>query len=404
MKLTDVKVRNAKPKGKQYKVFDGDGLFLQVMPNGSKYWRCKYRFADKEKTLALGVYPEISLLGARSSHLEARKTLANGIDPGQQRKAQKQADTDKVNTFEVVAREWYNKFSPPWAPGYSRTVLSRLERDVFPWMGNRPIIEIDAQEVLRTLRRVEGRGAIESAHRIKTLCGQVFRYAVATGRANRDHTADLKGALTPNQVKHFAAITDPKKLEPLLKAIDGYVGGFVVKCALWLQPLTLLRPGELRHLEWAEVDLENAQINIPGEKMKMGEPHIVPLSVQAVAILKELEPLTGKSKYVFPNERSFARPMSENAVLAALRYMGFGKDIMTGHGFRATARTILDEVLQQRFDIIEHQLAHAVQDPNGRAYNRTAHLEARRTMMQLWADYLDGLKAGAEVIPLRKQA
>jgi len=212
MKLTDVKVRNAKPKGKQYKVFDGDGLFLQVMPNGSKYWRCKYRFADKEKTLALGVYPEISLLGARSSHLEARKTLANGIDPGQQRKAQKQADTDKVNTFEVVAREWYNKFSPPWAPGYSRTVLSRLERDVFPWMGNRPIIEIDAQEVLRTLRRVEGRGATESAHRIKILCGQIFRYAVATGRANRDHTADLKGALPPAEKKHFAAITDPKNL------------------------------------------------------------------------------------------------------------------------------------------------------------------------------------------------
>jgi len=404
MKLTDVKIRNAKPKSKQYKVFDGDGLFLQVMPNGSKYWRCKYRFADKEKTLALGVYPEISLLGARSSHLEARKALANGIDPGQQRKAQKQADTDKVNTFEVVAREWYNKFSPPWAPGYSRTVLSRLERDVFPWMGNRPIIEIDAQEVLRTLRRVESRGAIESAHRIKILCGQIFRYAVATGRANRDHTADLKGALPPAEKKHFAAITDPKKLEPLLKAIDGYVGGFVVKCALWLQPLTLLRPGELRHLEWAEVDLENAQINIPGRKMKMGEPHIVPLSVQAVAILKELKPLTGKSKYVFPNERSYARPMSENAVLAALRYMGFGKDTMTGHGFRATARTILDEVLQQRFDIIEHQLAHAVKDPNGRAYNRTAHLEARRTMMQLWADYLDGLKAGAEVKPLRKQA
>jgi len=402
MRLTDVKVRNAKPREKQYKLFDGDGMFLQIMPNGSKYWRYKYRFADKEKTLALGVYPEISLLEARSKHLGARKTLANGIDPILQRKAQKQAQTATENNFEVVAREWHGKQLPTWAPGHADTIIARLERDVFPWLGQQPIIEITAPDVLKVLRRVESRGAIETAHRIKTVCGQVFRYAVATGRADHDPAADLKGALPPAKKKHRAAITEPNKFADLLRAIDGYEGSFSVKCALQLQALTFVRPGELRHAEWQEIDFDAAQWNIPGEKMKMKEPHIVPLSVQAVNILNELKPLTGRGRYVFPNGRTLARPLSENGVLAALRALGYTKEQMTGHGFRAAARTMLDEVLQQRVDLIEHQLAHAVKDPNGRAYNRTAHLPARREMMQLWADYLDGLKAGAKVVPLVK--
>jgi integrase len=249
---------------------------------------------------------------------------------------------------------------------------------------------------------VESRGAIESAHRIKSVCGQIFRYAIATGRADRDPAADLKGALTPYQTKHMPAITDPAKFADLLKAIDAYQGSFVVRCALQLQALTFVRPGELRHAEWSEFDFDALQWNIPGPKMKLKLPHIVPLATQAIAILEELKSLTGRGRYVFPGGRSMAKPLSENGVTAALIALTY-KDIMTGHGFRAAARTMLDEVLQQRVDLIEHQLAHAVKDPNGRAYNRTSHLEARRIMMQLWADYLDGLKAGAKVIPLSKQ-
>jgi len=408
MRLTDVKVRNAKPKGKQYKLFDGDGLFLQVMPNGSKYWRYKYRFDKKEKTFALGVYPEISLLEARSSHLEARKALANDIDPAQQKKAQKQAQADITNSFEVVAREWYGKFLHTWTAAYAETILYRLETYAFPFIGEKPIIEVTAPDVLRVLRHIESNGALVTAHRMRGVISQVMRYAISSGYADRDPAADTKGSIPHAKEKHMAAITDPVQFGGLLQAIDGYQGSFSVKCALQLQALTFVRPGELRHAEWSEIDLDAAQWSIPGEKMKLKEPHIVPLSVQAVNILKELHPLTKRGRYVFPNGRTLERPMSENAVLAALRYLGFGKDekteivIMTGHGFRAAARTMLDEVLQQRVDLIEHQLAHAVKDPNGRAYNRTAHLPARRVMMQLWADYLDGLKAGAKVLPLVK--
>jgi integrase len=282
--------------------------------------------------------------------------------------------------------------------------MRSLERNVFPYIGNHPIAAIKAPELLAVLRRVESRGALETAHRVRTICGQIFRYAVATGRAERDTAADLRGALPSPKEKHLAAITDPAKVGGLLRAIDGYQGGFVVQCALRLAPLIFVRPGELRHAEWSEIDFDNAVWNIPAAKMKMKEPHLVPLSRQAIGILKELLKLTGKSKYVFPSARSFSRPMSNNAILAALRRMGFEKDEMSGHGFRAMARTILDEVLQVRPDYIEHQLAHAVRDPNGRAYNRTAHLPERRKMMQLWADYLDGLKEGAKVIPLQRKA
>ncbi|MDY0187585.1 MAG: integrase arm-type DNA-binding domain-containing protein [Syntrophus sp. (in: bacteria)] len=400
--LSDMKVKTAKPKDKPYKLSDVDGLYLLVTEKGGKWWRFKYRFDGKEKLLSMGTYPEISLADARKRRDEARKLVAQRVDPGAIRKAQKQAETDETETFEVIAREWHTKFSPTWAPRHAVTVMSRLEHDMFPWIGKRPIAEIKAPELLTVIRRVENRGVLETAHRIRIIAGQIFRYAVATGRAERDPAADLKGALPPKRVKHHAAVIDPKDVGALLRAIEGYTGHFVVKCALRIAPLVFVRPGELRHAEWSEINFDEATWNIPGGKMKMKEPHLVPLCRQAIEILKDLQPLTGSGRYVFPSARSFARPMSNNAILAALRRMGYSKDEMTGHGFRAMARTILDEVLQVRPDFIEHQLAHAVRDPNGRAYNRTAHLSERKKMMQTWADYLDGLKVGAKVILFRK--
>jgi len=401
--LSEIKVRTAKPKEAEYKIFDGGGLFLLVTPSGGKLWYFKYRYDKTEKKIAFGPYPEISLADARQRRDETRKQVANGIDPGAVRKAMKQAETEETETFEVIAREWHIKFATTWTSGHAATIMGRLERDLFPWIGKRPIATIKAPELLAVLRRVESRGALESAHRIRTIAGQVFRYAVATGRAERDPAADLRGALPQPGEKHHAAITDPKEVATLLRAIDGYQGHFVVKCALRLAPMFFVRPGELRNAEWREIDLDEAVWSIPKHKMKMKQDHIVPLSNQAIEILTELKELTGASIYVFPSGRSFARPMSNNAILAALRRMGYDKDTMTGHGFRALARTILDEVLQVRPDFIEHQLAHAVRDPNGRAYNRTAHLTERKKMMQKWADYLDGLKAGAKVIQLRER-
>jgi integrase len=399
--LSDMKVKTAKSKNKPYKLYDNDGLYLLVTEKGGKWWRFKYRFEGKEKLLSLGTYPEISLSDARRRRDEARKQVAQGIDPSNVRKAQKLSSTQETETFEVIAREWHARFKSTWSEGHASTIMDRMERDLFPWIGKRPIAEIKAPELLAALRRVESRGALETAHRIRTIGGQVFRYAVATGRAERDPSGDLKGALPQPQEKHRAAITEPTEVAKLLRAIDDYSGSFVVKCALKIAPLVFVRPGELRHMEWTELDFENAQWNIPAGKMKMKEPHLVPLSTQAIEILKEVEKLTGSSRYVFPSGRSFGRAMSNNAILAALRRMGYEKDEMSGHGFRAMARTILDEVLQIRPDFIEHQLAHAVRDPNGRAYNRTAHLNERCKMMQTWADYLDGLKQGAKVLPFR---
>ncbi|MEA5112931.1 MAG: integrase arm-type DNA-binding domain-containing protein [Geobacteraceae bacterium] len=399
--LSEIQVRNAKPKSRDYKLMDGYGLFLLVTPSGSKLWRLDYRFGGKRKVIAFGAYPAVSLADARHRRDEAKILIANGVDPGEVRKAKKAAiAAETENSFEVVAREWHTKFSQSWSSSHAETTMKRLLLDVFPVMGARPIDDIKAPELLAMLRRIESRGALETAHRVRTICGQVFRYAVATGRAERDPAADLKGALPPYKKSHLAAITDPKEVAPLLRAIDEYKGSFVVKCALQLAPLVFVRPGELRQAEWAEIDLDAGEWNIPAERMKMKVAHLVPLSRQAVAILRELEPLTGRGRYVFPCHRSFARPMSNNAINAALRRMGFDKDEMTGHGFRAMARTILDEVLQVRPDFIEHQLAHAVRDPNGRAYNRTAHLVERKKMMETWGDFLDGLKSGAKVIRL----
>lgn len=410
MALTDAKVRNAKPGEKQIKLYDGDGMYLLITPTGGKWWRFKYRFGGKEKLLAIGTYPEISLIEARGRRDDARKLVAHGTDPGEAKKAKKAAANEAgANSFEVIAREWHRKFSPTRSDSHAYWVLRRLEQYVFPAIGTTPIADLKAPDVLKVLRRIE-EVALETAHRVKFVCGQIFRYAVGSGRADRDPTADLKGLLPPRSQKHHAAITEPKEVAGLLRAIDGFNGTFTVKSALKLTPLVFIRPGELRQAEWSEIDLETAEWNIPIERMKLkkrikddrrGEKHLVPLSAQAVEILKEQKELTGQSKYVFPCARSFARPMSNMAVNAALERMGY-KGEMTAHGFRAMARTILDEVLESRVDLIEHQLAHAVKDPNGRAYNRTAHLAQRRQMMQKWADYLDGLKAGAKVLPFKK--
>ncbi|PLK47042.1 integrase arm-type DNA-binding domain-containing protein [Uliginosibacterium sp. TH139] len=405
MPLSDTAVRNAKPSDKPVKMADEKGLFLLLTPAGGKWWRIKYRYGGKEKLLSLGTYPDVSLKEARDKRDEARKLLANDIDPGAQRKAQKAAGEEKAaNSFEVIAREWYAKFSAQWTPNHGERILRRLERDLFPRLGSKPIADIKPPELLETLRKIEGRGAVETAHRAMQNAGQVFRYAVATGRAERDPTSDLKGALPPPKETHLAAITKPAEVAALLRAIDDYKGFYTTRFALRLAPMVFVRPGELRQAEWAEIDLDAAEWNIPAERMKMREPHLVPLSTQAVSLLRELHAHTGRGRYLFPSARTTARPMSDNAILAALRRMGFAKDEMSGHGFRAMARTILDEVLGVRPELIEHQLAHAVRDPNGRAYNRTAHLPQRRAMMQEWADYLDKLKAGAEIIPLHGNA
>ena len=399
--LTDMKVQKSKPQDKPVTLFDGGGLFLLVTPSGGKLWRFKYRYDGKQKLLALGAYPEVSLADARHKREDARKLLASKNDPGAVRKAQNQANTQKSETFETIAREWFQKFSQRWKETHSSRIIRSLERDVFPWIGTQPIAEIKAPELLAVLRRVETRGTLDTVHRIRTICGQIFRYAVASGRAERDPSGDLKGAIPPPQEGHMAAIIEPAKVGELLRAIDGYQGSVAVQCALKLAPLVFVRPGELRNMEWVEIDFENAQWNIPSAKMKMKEPHIVPLPTQALALLTAIKSLTSASRYVFPSGRSFDRPMSNNAILAALRRMGYTKDEMSGHGFRAMARTILDEVLQVRTDYIEAQLAHRVRDPLGRSYNRTHHLNERRKMMQTWADYLDGLKVGAKVIPFK---
>jgi integrase len=405
--LTDTAIRKAKPGPKPTKLRDGGGLYVQLNPDGSRWWRWDYRrpVTGKRNTLSLGTYPKVSLADARGRQAEARRLLASGIDPGEHRKAAKVAGVEKAaNSFEVVTREWLGK--QKWVESYRCKVVAWMDNDVFPWIGGRPVAELAAPDFLRVARRIEERGAIESAHRIMQNCGQVMRYAVATGRADRNPVADLRGALAPPMERHHAAITDPRELGGLLRAIDGYAGDASTRAALRLAPLVFVRPGELRHAEWSEIDLDAGEWNIPAHKMKMREPHLVPLSSQAVAILRDLQPLTGHRQYVFPGGRSPKRPLSDNALTAALRRMGFDKETMTAHGFRATARTLLDEVLGWRPDLIEHQLAHAVRDPNGRAYNRTSHLAERRKMMQAWADYLDALEAdtGSTVVQFKPKA
>lgn len=400
-KLTDLAVKNVSPKEKPFKLADGRGLYLEVMPNGARYWRLKYRFGGKEKRLAIGVYPDVSLKDARKAALIARDELAKGNDPVDLKRQDKLARaTGAASSFKAVSEEWVAKEAPHWSDSHVKRVGWLLERNLFPYLGHRPIADITPPELLAALRRTESRGVIEAAHRAKQLAGQIFRYAVATGRAERDPSQDLKGALASPKVKHHAAITDPKAVGNLLRAIDGFTGTPVVMAALKLSPMLFCRPGELRHMEWTEINWDEERWEIPAEKMKLRLPHIVPLCQQALDTLRELQPFTGRGRFVFPSARGASRPMSENAVRAALRSLGFTNDEMTPHGFRATARTILDEVLGYRVDWIEHQLAHAVKDANGRAYNRTSHLPERKKMMQGWADYLDSLKTSSNVIPV----
>ena len=400
--LTVKAIEAAKPRQKPYKLFDGKGLYLEIMPTGSKLWRIRYRIGEKDRRISIGDFDEVSLKEAREEHSKVRKQLRQGLDPVAVRRAERTAK--QVDTFETVAREWYAQQSRVWAPSHGNRVIRRLEKDIFPRLGSRPVNEITAPEVLAVLRTIEKRGAHETAHRVAQNVGQVLRYAVATGRAERDASADLRGALAPTKVKHFPAITEPAELGALLRAVDGYQGQPMTALALRLVPLVFVRPGELRTAEWAEIDLETATWIIPASKTKTKQDHIVPLSRQAVEILRELKTMTGTGRYVFPSIRGNSRPMSDNTINAALRRLGYDQEEVTGHGFRATARTMLDEVLNERPDIIEAQLAHRVVGPLGRAYNRTTYLAERRAMMQRWADYLDGLKEGAEVIPFPRQA
>lgn len=405
MALTDTFIKQVKHSGAKAgdKHADGQTLYLLVSATG-KYWRMSYRCDGKQKTLALGVYPAVSLAKARKRRDEARELLADGIDPSEAKHDAKQAKAiAAANTFEVVARAWIVKTAAERSDSTKIKITAWLENDVFPYIGNRPITTIKPLDVLTTVQRMEARGAIDSAHRVKQLCGQVFRYGVSTGLIERDITADLKGALATATKTNHPAITEPKQAGGLMRAIFDYNGHPAAVAALKLAPLVFVRPGELRSAEWIEIDLDAAEWCIPGSKMKMKKDHLVPLSTQAVEILRGLHPLTGDGKFVFPSLRSKAC-MSENTINAALRGMGYSKEVMTGHGFRAMARTIMDEVMGERVDLIEHQLAHAVKDPNGRAYNRTAHLPARREMMQRWADYLDKVRKGADVVQLRGTA
>ena len=389
MPLTNLKVTKAKPKEKPYKLADERGMYLLVQPKGGKWWRLDYRFQGKRKTLSLGTVPDVSLKEARRKRDEARSILEDGADPSYYRASAKAVSED---SFEAVAREWFEKYRGQWAKSHAVKVLSRLEKDLLPWVGSRPIDAIEPPELLRVIRRVENRGALETAHRIQQIASRVFRYAVATGRCNRDPTADLKGALPPNRSNHFATITDPKEIGELLRAIDGYQGSLITRCALQLAPLVFVRPGELRHAEWREISLNNAEWRLPPAKMKMRRDHIVPLSRQALSILEELNPLTSSGTYIFPSVRSVARPMSENTINGALRRLGYSKAEMTGHGFRSMASTVLNEHNWNR-DAIERQLAHVEGNSVRAAYNYAEHLEERRRMMQWWADYLDGLKS-----------
>lgn len=412
MPLTDTAIRKAMPGPKTRKLSDGKGLYLELSPAGGRWWRLKYRIAGVEKRISLGTYPETSLKVAREKMEEARALVAQGIDPSQVRKVAKQeaAQQDELaqreaqglplhGSFESVAREWFDTRKDEWAPTYAQKIIRRLEADVFPWLGKLPVQQITPPMVLEVLRKAESRGVIETAHRVLETCGQVFRFAVATGRIESNPARDLKDALRRPMVQHFAAITEPKRFGELLRAIDSYRGTPVVCAALRLMPMMLLRPGELRQAQWDEIDLPAATWTVPAARMKRekvgkiyGKPHIVPLPMQAVAIFDALKPLTEHSPYVFRGERSAQRPMSDAAINAALRTLGFAAEEVTGHGFRASARTMIVERLGIAESVVEAQLAHSVRDNLGRAYNRTEFMGERVRMMQQWADYLDTLR------------
>lgn len=399
MPITHVAIVNAKPREKPYRLFDGRGLYLEVSPSGGRWWRFKYRINGREKRVSLGVFPDVSLSEARGALDDVRRQLRAGLDPAEEIKNKKKAAAPDAppsgDTFETVAREWFAKHSPAWAPGHGDKIIRRLELNIFPWLGAKPIADIKPLELLGVVQRIEQRGANETAHRALQNCGRVFRYAVATGRAERDISRDLLGALAPVVERHHASIVEPKAVGALMRAIDGYAGSLVVRCALRLAPLVFVRPGELRMAEWGEFNLEEGEWRIPASRMKMRAPHFVPLSTQAIEILRELYPLTGDKRFVFPGERSRDRPMSNNTVNAALRRLGYSSDQMTGHGFRSMASTLLNEQGWHP-DAIERQLAHQEQNEIRAAYNYAKHLPERRKMMQAWSDYLYQLRNASD--------
>lgn len=411
--LSDKAIQKAAKEG-QKRLSDGDGLYILFSVKGASHgWRFDYSFNGRRKTLSLGTYPDTSLALAREKANQFRELVAKDIDPSEHRKTVKtevkqtleasrriEEGLPAIGSFEDVAVEWFkNVHTAKVSAVHSERTLIRLKQDVFPWIGAQPISTVQAPKLLEVLRRIENRGAIETAHRARQACSQIFRYGIAVGHCERDPASDLKDALQPVVVKHHAAITDPKQLGGLLRSIDDYTGYPTTRAALQLAPLVFLRPGELRQAEWTEFDLDEGMWTIPATRMKRskqqklsGAPHVVPLSKQALAVLEDLRPLTGTGIYVFPSPRSKSRPMSENGVLSALRRMGYEKDEMSGHGFRATARTMLSERLGIPDAVIEAQLAHSVKDSLGRAYNRTEFIDQRKEMMQSWADYLDTLK------------
>lgn len=409
-KLNDKAVSAAKPGEKDYKLADGDGLHLLVKTNGSKLWRLKYRIAGKEKLLSFGQYPVVSLKNAREWALEARKLLAAGLDPMQVKKeaqiaaiASASAPAEALETVEAIAREWFEKFSPQWVDSHASKIIRRLERDLFPYFKGVGINTVKPIELLAVLRRVEARGALETAHRLLQNCGQIWRYAVSTGRAEYDVTVSLRGALPPARETHLGAITEPSEIGKLLRNIDEYKGSEVVRHALKLAPLVFVRPGELRQSKWEEFDLAEKLWLIPAGRMKAKRPHVVPLSDQTAAVLQELRKVH-ESEYLFPSPQSATRCLSDNGILSAIRRMGYMSEEMTGHGFRAMASTNLEQ-LGYDVRLIELQLAHVDQDQVRAAYKRETHmlrLEERKKMMQHWADYLDGLRAGAVVLPFKK--
>lgn len=402
MPLTDAKIKAAKPKDKDYTLNDGEGLSLVVNPKGRKWWRFRYQMNGKRTMLSLGAYPYISLQDARLKRGDLKTLIAKGHDPSLKRKEKKRR-ASASEAFEAISREWFQKNLAGWSERYAKTTIERLEKNVFPFIGKRPISDLGVKEMLSIVQRCENRGAVETARRVRRIMSQVFRYAVAAGKAERDPAADIKGVIPPpRKVKHHSSITDPKKVGPLLRAIDEFSATLVVHCALRLAPLVFVRPGELRQAEWHDIDLEACEWRIPEEKMKGGSPHIVPLSKQAMDILTEVYQLTGPSGYVFPSIRTASRPMSENTINVSLRRLGYDKDEMTGHGFRSMASTLLNEHGWHR-DAIERQLAHTPKDKVRASYNYAEHLQDRKRMMQAWADYLDSLKSGGKVVPLFAQ-
>lgn len=402
MRLTDTATRKAKPKDKPYKMADGGGMYLEVMPNGSKYWRMKYRYAGKEKRLALGVYPDVSIADARDRREQARKLIANGTDPSAAKQtAKRQAKIAAANTFEAVAREWVDNRANDWTESHKALTLRTLEQDAFPSLGRRPIAEITPSELLAAMRTIEKRGALEISNRVLQRCSAVFRYAIATDRCNNNPATELRGALKKPKRKHYTTI-EKGGFPQLLRDIDSYHGSPLTTYAMQLMALTFTRTGELIEAKWSEIDLKHGEWLIPAERMKMRRPHLVPLSRQAVVVFKSVATLTGDREYVFPNRNDPTKPASKAIILRALGRMGYtGK--MTGHGFRSAASTRLNEHKTKwgiHRDAIELQLAHVEKNASRAAYNFAEYIEERRVMMQKWADYLDKLKAGAEILTL----